>query len=247
MITRIDHIGIAVGSLEKSLPFWAQALGLSVSGMETVQSEQVKVAFLPVGDARVELLESIGDTSAVARFLDKRGPGIHHLTFQVEAIVPALERLTRHGVRVLGDGPRQGAEGTRVAFLHPASTGGVLIELVERPVVARRKADDIAQGCALLAYLGDPQEKLWGVLSRLDAAGVVMEAIDLASFDDWVAQIERGEESVVGPSLLFVPMRRIEKLLLDRSSGDLPSLAERFQRRTGRSVQDVIAEGSSRE
>lgn len=247
---RIDHIGIAVPSLETGLPFWAQALGLEVGGIETVQSERVKVAFLETGNARVELLESTEDSSAVAKFIAKKGPGIHHLTFQVAAIDAMLERLTQHGVRVLGDGVRQGAGGTRVAFLHPASTGGVLVELVER--VGTPSADgadaskvvrnptDIGPGSTVLAYLRDPQEKLWGVLTRMDAAGVVMEGIDLGSFDDWVAQIERDEDSVVGPSLLFVPMSRVEKLLLDRSSGHLPSLAERFERRTGRSVQDII-------
>jgi methylmalonyl-CoA/ethylmalonyl-CoA epimerase len=247
---RIDHIGIAVPSLEKGLPFWAQALGLEVGGIETVPSENVKVAFLETGNARIELLESTDDSSAVAKFLSKRSPGIHHLTFQVDAIDAMLKRLTQHGVRVLGDGVRQGAGGTRVAFLHPASTGGVLVELVQRagtqsaeaadaPPVAR-DTTDIGPGSPVLAYLRDPQEKLWGVLSRMDAAGVVMEGIDLGSFDDWIAQIERDEESVVGPSLLFVPMSRVEKLLLDRSSGHLPSLAERFERRTGRTVQDVI-------
>ena len=85
--------------------------------------------------------------------------------------------------------------------------------------------------------------ELWGVLRRMDPAGVIVEGIDLASFDDWIAQIERGEESVVGPSLVFVPMGRVERLLLDRASGHLPSLADRFERRTGRSVQDVLDRG----
>jgi hypothetical protein len=93
---------------------------------------------------------------------------------------------------------------------------------------------------AVLAYLREPTEKLWGVLRRLDPAGVTIEGVDLASFDDWVAQVERQEDAVVGPSILFVPMARVEKVLLDRPSGNLPSLAERFERRTGRRVQDVL-------
>ena len=95
-------------------------------------------------------------------------------------------------------------------------------------------------GSSVLLYLHTPQEKLWGVLRRLDATGIIAEAVDLGSFDDWVAQVDRGENVIVGPSVVFVPMGRLEKMLLDRSSGDLPSLAERFQQRTGRSVQEVL-------
>ena len=105
----------------------------------------------------------------------------------------------------------------------------------------RRPGRDIRPGSAILLYLREPQEKLWGVLHRLDASGVVVEGIDLSSFDDWVAQIERGEENVVGPSVLFVPMGRLEKMLLDRASGELPSLAQRFERRAGRTVQEVLS------
>ena len=201
----------------------------------------MKVAFLPVGSTRVELLEPTSPDSAVGRFVAKRGEGIHHLAFRVQDLEAVLERLRSHGVEILGDGARDGAEGTRVAFLHPRSAGGVLIELVSRPSDAGRSAD-IGPGRPVLLYLRDPQEKMWGVLRRLDPSGVVLEGIELSSFDDWVAQIERGEESVVGPSLLFVPMVRVEKILSDRSSGHLPSLAERFERRTGRSVQDVVDE-----
>ncbi len=241
MIRRIDHIGIAVRSIDERLPFWSQALGLQLAGLEKVAAEGVEVAMLPAGAARIELLEPLGEDSAVGRFLSRRGEGIHHLTFEVDDIEGTLAGLRERGVPVVGDGPRAGAGGSRVAFLHPRAAGGVLVELVEHP--ARQDAD-IAPGRAVLLYLREPQEKLWGVLRRMDGAGVVLEGIDLSSFDDWVAQIERGEESVVGPSVLFVPMMRLEKILLDRSSGHLPSLAERFQRRTGRSVQDVL-DGSS--
>ncbi|MDX1390348.1 MAG: hypothetical protein R3344_14250, partial [Acidobacteriota bacterium] len=95
-------------------------------------------------------------------------------------------------------------------------------------------------GKPVLVYLREPQEKLWGVLRRLDAAGVMVEGIDLTSFDDWVAQVESGEDNIVGPSVLFIPMTRVEKVLLDRPSGELPSLAERFQRRTGRPVEQFL-------
>ncbi len=242
MIRRIDHIGIAVATLEGRLPFWAEALGLSVAGMETVASEKVKVAFLPAGDARIELLEATDETSAIRGFLEKRGEGIHHIALEVDDLEACLRRLEEHEVPVLGGWARDGAEGSRVAFLHPRGTGGVLVELVQpaaRPAEASR---EIAPGEAVLVYQRDPQEKTWGLLRRLDAAGIVIEGIDLASFDDWVAQIERGEESVIGPSVLFVPMSRVEKILLDRSSGHLPSLSDRFERRTGRRLQEVVAD-----
>jgi len=242
MIKKIDHIGIAVDTLEGRLPFWADALGLEVSGIETVASEQVKVAFLEAGSSRIELLEPTTESSAVARHLDKRGAGVHHLTLEVCDLSGALERLRARGVEIVGEAPRIGAGGRKVAFIHPKSSGGVLVELVAASG-SPRQSSQLEQGSSVLLYLHDPQEKLWGVLRRLDSTGVVLEGIDLGSFDDWVAQIEREDQSIVGPSVLFVPMVRLEKILLDRSSGDLPSLAERFERRTGRSVQEVLGPG----
>ena len=239
MIEKVDHIGIAVESLEQSLPFWADALGLNVSGMETVATEQVKVAFLDAGATRIELLEPTGPNSPVARSIAKRGKGIHHVTFEVDDLDRTLERLRERGIAILGDGARPGAGGRDVAFVHPKSADGVLVELVRRGP-AEKTEEGLAPGSAVLVYLREPQEKVWGVLRRLDSTGVIVEGIDLGSFEDWVAQIERGEESVVGPSVVFVPTTRLERVLLDRRSGDLPSLAERFERRTGRSVQSVL-------
>jgi len=241
MSVRIDHIGIAVRELAPRLKFWSDALGLEVAGRERVDSEGVDVAFLDAGDARIELLEPTGADSPIARFLERKGEGIHHLTLAVRDIDGALARLRAGGVEILGDAPRRGAGGSRVAFLHPKSCGGVLLELVERPARSGPSGGgDLGPGSVVLAYLRDPQEKQFGVLRRLDASGAVIEAIDLASFDDWVAQVERGESTVVGPSMMFVPMARVERLLLDRPSGDLPSLSDRFRQRTGRSVQDVL-------
>lgn len=240
MIRSIDHIGIAVRALEDRLPFWAEALGMDVETIETVDSEKVKVALLRAGASRIELLEPAADDSPIAGFLNKRGEGIHHLTLGVTDLDAALGRLRDRGVELVGRAPRDGAAGSRVAFLHPRSTGGVLVELVERAAVRSAAATDIVPGAPILLYLHDPQEKLWGLLRKLDAAGVVLEGIDLASFDDWVAQVERDEESVVGPSVLFVPMGRLDKILLDRSSGHLPSLADRFEQRTGRNLNEIL-------
>jgi methylmalonyl-CoA/ethylmalonyl-CoA epimerase len=240
MILRIDHLGIAVHSLAERLPFWTEALGLVLAGREHVATEGVDVAFLPTGESRIELIEPSRADSAIARHLDRRGEGLHHVTFAVGDLDTVLARLAAAGVTVIGDGARPGAGGHRVAFLHPRSTGGVLVELIEdaRPAV-RGSAAALQPGDAVLAYLGDPPEKLFGVLHRLDASGAVLEAVDLGSFDDWISQVERGEEGI-GPSVLFLPMRRVEKLLLDRPSGELPSLSQRFERRVGRTVQQVL-------
>jgi methylmalonyl-CoA epimerase len=242
MIKKIDHIGVAVNALETSLRFWADALGLEAEGIETVDSEKVKVAFLPVGESRIELLEPTDESSPVGKQLRKRGEGVHHVTLEVQDLPAALERLRERGVEPIGEAPRPGAGGRQVAFLHPRDGSGVLVELV---AARRARADEarLGPGSVVLLYLREPQEKLWGVLRRLDTTGVILEGIDLGSFEDWVAQIEREERSVVGPSVIFVPMARLERILLDRSSGDLPSLAERFERRTGRSIGQVLEGG----
>lgn len=236
MKARIDHVAIAVRSIADRLPFWSDRLGLEVDGQETVPSERVNVAFLDLGPSRVELLEPTEADSPVGRFIARHGEGLHHLTLAVPDLDAVLARLTASGVAILGDGTRPGAGGRPVAFLHPAATGGVLVELCEE----RRRIDDLGPGAAILAYLREPQEKFWGVLRKIDAAGVVLEGVDLSSFDDWVGQIERQEEGIVGASTLFVPMTRVEKLLLDRASEDLPSLSQRFERRVGRSVQEIL-------
>lgn len=234
---KLDHLGIAVRSLDERLPFWSEALGLRHTGTERVDGEGVEVAFLSAGDSRIELLEPTRPDSPIARHLDKRGEGLHHITLSVDDLDATLARLAERGVEVIGGGVRPGLGGHRIAFLHPRSSGGVLVELVER--VGASGAQAFEPGEPVLAYLSEPQEKLWGVLRRLDPSGIVIEGLDLASFDGWVSQVERGEEGI-GPSVLFVPMRRVEKLLLDRPSGELPSLADRFRGRVGRSVQDVI-------
>ena len=247
MIRRIDHVGIAVRSLSEGLGLWSDSLGLPVAGIETVPSERVRVAFLPVGASRIELLEATSDDSPVAKSVAARGPGVHHVTLAVSDLDALLDRLRARGISPIGDAPRVGAGGARVAFLHPRAAGGVLVELVESRA-PEGDEPDLRPGVAVLAYLREPGEKLWGVLRRIDPAGLTIEGVDLGSFDDWVAQVERQEEPVVGPSILFVPMARVEKVLLDRPSGNLPSLAERFERRTGRRVQDVLdAERRERE
>lgn len=241
MILKVDHVGIAVSSLAERLPFWRDLLGLPVSGTETVPTEGVRVAFLPAGASRVELLEAARSDSPIAKFVGSRGEGIHHITLEVEAIQPVLDRIRAAGAPMLDDAPRPGASGTKVAFLHPRASGGVLVELVERRAGSRARAG-LNAGDPVLAYLRDPQEKMWGILRERDASGVTLEGMDLASFDAWTAQVERGEEGIV-PSVLFFPMARVERLLLDRGTEALPSLSETFERRTGRRVGEVVGDG----
>jgi methylmalonyl-CoA/ethylmalonyl-CoA epimerase len=133
MIEDLHHIGIAVTSLDEALPRYRDGLGLRLDSIEEVPTEQVRVAVLMAGKTRIELLEPTGDESPIARFLARRGPGVHHLAFQVGDTGRAIEVLTDAGASLLDQAPRPGAHGTRVAFVHPRWLGGVLAELVEEP------------------------------------------------------------------------------------------------------------------
>ena len=132
MIRKIDHLGIAVRSLDEGLALWGDLLGLEPAGAETVAEQGVRTAFLKVGETRLELLEPTGPDTPVGRFLHKRGPGFHHVCFLVEDLEAALRQLESRGMRLVDRQPRNGAEGCKVAFLHPASTGGVLVELKQK-------------------------------------------------------------------------------------------------------------------
>ena len=129
---KIDHLGIAVRSISDSLAFYREALGLVESGSETVEDQGVKVALLPVGESRIELLEPFSEESPVGRFIARRGEGLHHICYEVEDLASKINDLKSRGVRLLDGYPRRGAEGKLVAFLHPASANGVLVELVEK-------------------------------------------------------------------------------------------------------------------
>ncbi|HEV2799353.1 MAG TPA: methylmalonyl-CoA epimerase [Pyrinomonadaceae bacterium] len=128
---KIEHIGIATHEIEESLKFWRDALGLRVVETEVVAEQGVRVAMLPLGEPRVELLEPTSDASPVAKFLQKRGAGVHHIAVRVEDIRASLSQLKEAGARLIDETPRVGAGGCLVAFVHPASAGGVLLELVE--------------------------------------------------------------------------------------------------------------------
>jgi len=131
MLTKINHIGIAVKSLEISIPFYRDNLGMSFAGIEAVEEQKVRVAMLQVGESKIELLEPTAEDSPVARFIEKNGEGIHHVAYEVEDIEAAVAKLTEEGVRMIDQKPRCGAHDTRIAFLHPKSSGGVLTELCQ--------------------------------------------------------------------------------------------------------------------
>jgi LAO/AO transport system kinase len=127
---RIDHLGIAVKSLDQALQFYETQLGLRVALRETVEQEKVNVAMLPMGEPRIELLEASGTGSVIAKFIEKRGEGLHHVALKVPDLLAAVERLRNAGARILNE-PRTGAGGHLYVFVHPSSTGGVLLELIQ--------------------------------------------------------------------------------------------------------------------
>ncbi len=131
-ILKIDHLGIAVNSIDQGKNFWTDILGLQFEGTETVAEQKVTTAFFPVGESEVELLESTAPDGPIARYLEKKGEGIQHVAFRVDDIEAALQELKQKGVRLIDEKPRQGAGGAKIAFLHPKSTNGVLVELCER-------------------------------------------------------------------------------------------------------------------
>ena len=133
-ISRIEHLGIAVKSIEEALPYYENVLGLKCYNIETVEDQKVRTAFLMVGETKIELLEPTSPESTIAGFIEKRGEGIHHLAFAVaDGVANALAEVEGKGVRLIDKAPRKGAEGLNIAFLHPKSTGGVLTELCENP------------------------------------------------------------------------------------------------------------------
>ena len=132
MLTKINHIGIAVKSLEASIPFYRDSLGMTFEGTEEVAEQKVKVAFLEIGESRIELLEPTAEDSPVAIFIAKKGEGTHHIAYEVEDIEVALADLKAKGIRLIDETPRHGAHHSLIAFLHPKATGGVLTEICQK-------------------------------------------------------------------------------------------------------------------
>ena len=131
MLSKINHIGIAVQSIDATLPFYRDQLGMELLGCEEVAEQKVKVAMLAVGESKIELLEPTSPDSPVTKFLEKNGQGIHHVAYEVADIEAALARMLAEGARMIDEKPRNGAHGTRIAFVHPKSSHGVLTELCQ--------------------------------------------------------------------------------------------------------------------
>ncbi|HAE43855.1 MAG TPA: methylmalonyl-CoA epimerase [Clostridiales bacterium] len=132
MVTKIDHIGVAVRNLEESLKFYQETLGLDLQGIEIVEEQKVKVAFLPIGDTEIELLESTDEAGPIAKYIANKGEGVQHIAYRVDDIEIAIADMLAKGVRMIDEKPRYGAGGAKIAFCHPKSTNGVLVELCQR-------------------------------------------------------------------------------------------------------------------
>src|SRR2546430_12986357 len=130
---KIDHIGIATTGIEDAASIYRDVLGVHVTETEEVTAQKVRVAMLAIGESRIELLEATSDDSPISKFLEKRGPGIHHIAVRVDDILGTLAKIKQYGARLIDEEPRVGAHGCLVAFVHPSSTGGVLLELVQQP------------------------------------------------------------------------------------------------------------------
>jgi methylmalonyl-CoA/ethylmalonyl-CoA epimerase len=131
MLSAIDHVGVAVESIDDALALYRDQLGMPLVHRETVSEQGVDAALLDVGDGHIELLQPLGADTAVGKFLSRRGPGLHHVAYRVDSVQAALDACAAAGMRLIDDSPRTGIRGSRVAFLHPASTGGVLTEIVQ--------------------------------------------------------------------------------------------------------------------
>ena len=147
-VNRINHIAIVVEDIDAALKFWRDALGLELDYVEDVPDQESVVAFLPSGESEIELVKPTTDDSGVARYLRKRGPGMHHICFEVDDIEETLERLKQHGVQLINETPTIGTGGKKIAFIHPKSTQGVLLELYEltddEPEIRLRRARELA-------------------------------------------------------------------------------------------------------
>jgi len=132
MVKKIDHIGIAVKSIEESLKLYEETLGMELAGTEVVEEQKVRTAFLPIGDTEIELLESTEPDGPIGRYIEKRGEGVQHIAYKVDNVEEAIKEMMDKGIRMIDEKPRYGAGGAKIAFCHPKSTNGVLIELCER-------------------------------------------------------------------------------------------------------------------
>lgn len=249
-ILGLDHLGVSVRDPRERLKLWADVLDMPLDRVEAVESEGVRTWFVNMGGPHLELLEPLNDESPIAKALEKRGEGLHHLCLRVDDIEAVLARLAVAGIEPIGGGARPGAGGCTVAFLHPKSTGGILLELSQAPAGAasqggrpeEERAEAFAEGSIVVAYLREPRERLLGVVRRLDSLGLAIEGFDIEAWDDWMAQRVRGESGPLAPSVQYFPAGRIEKLVADRDDPGLPSFRRRYSERTGEDLVGALSE-----
>lgn len=207
----LDHVGIAVKDLDQALAFFRDAIGLHIEESEEVASQRVRAHFLPAGDAKLELLEATTPDSAIARYVDKRGPGIHHIALRVDDIVAALTLLKAKGVRLIDEAPRRGAEGAQIAFVHPSAAHGVLVELkqAKRRTPRFRTAPSYKLGALDLVSLSDG-------FFRLDGGamfGVVPRTL-------WGKRLPPDDRNRLTLGLRPLLIRGERTLLIDAGCGD---------------------------
>lgn len=206
----LDHIGIAVGDVSAALAFYRDALGLDVEGTEDVASQRVRAHFVPVGGAALELLEGTAADSPITKYIEKRGPGLHHITLRVDDIAAALEQLTARNVRLIDQRPRPGAEGALVAFIHPSSAHGVLVEL-------KQAAARYGHLSTSRVQLGDLElTSLYDGFFRLDGGamfGVVPRAL-------WSALAHPDDRNRIHLAMRPLLVRGVRTMLIDAGLGD---------------------------
>jgi methylmalonyl-CoA epimerase len=205
----LDHVGIAVEDLDASLAFFRDALGLEVEHSEDVPSQRVRAQFLATGPTSLELLEATSPESAIAKFVARRGPGLHHITLRVDDIVAALDQLRQRGVRLIDETPRSGAESARVAFIHPSSAHGVLVELKQAAVASTERPKTIPFGDIDIVTLSDGFFYLDGGAMF----GVVPKPL-------WETKAPPDERNRIRMAMRCLLVRGARTMLIDAGSGD---------------------------
>lgn len=214
----LDHVGIAVKDLAAALTFYRDALGLEIDAPEEVASQHVRAHFVPVGESRLELLEATAPESPIARYVEKRGPGLHHITLRVEDIHAALAQLRTRGARLIDEQPRPGAEGSLIAFVHPAATGGVLIEL-KQAGVGPQASDLRTQASSRVQRFSLGEIELISVCDgffHLDGGsmfGVVPKAL-------WSAKAQADERNRIALAMRPLIVRGARTMIIDAGLGD---------------------------
>lgn len=205
----LDHVGIAVKDLQAALAFYRDALGLEIEAPEEVTSQRVRAHFIPTGESKLELLEATAPESSIARYVDKRGPGLHHITLRVEDIGAALAQLISRGVKLIDEQPRPGAEGALVAFIHPSSAHGVLVELKQPPVVNNSTVQRYALGDLELISVCDG----FLMLDGGQVFGVVPKTL-------WSKKMPADDRNRVQFALRCLIVRGARTMLIDAGMGD---------------------------